>query len=673
MASFSLEDYGIIGNFTSSALVNRVGSIDWACFPFLDSPSHFGALLDDYQGGRFQISPQGDFHSEQRYHQRTLVLETLFETPFGRAVLTDWMPLNPSLANEPIIYRKIEVLEGKINWIINCSPRFDYGGSETEAEFHGAREGETLGPDSPNLPHSKDSKLPWNSWSPQRLLFRGPHAGQIAQLFSSASIKYSLQRNVAEARLPLSSGESALFCWSWGRRIEAPPLLSFQETEEEWRKLAHRCTTSVCAFAGPWHDAITRSGIFLKLLIAPYSGSIAEAITTSVPGMLSAQSSGGNNSNRFSAKPSNGGASDEDKSANQNCDYRYAWISHGAMALQALNALGYRKEAKNYFSWLSEIVTRDGVEGLQAVYTLDGGRLLPEKELEHLKGFQNSKPVRIGNESSTQFHLDIYGQVMLAADYYYREWGALPEGLWPQLINIVDMVCQAWRRPDFGPWELRTKPQHYVGSKVLCWAALDRGISLSKRLGTPVPHRWNDEMKILHRTICDQGFDPTLQSFVTSFGSKEVDSSCLWIPIVGFLPPDDPRVDGTIAAVNSTLSEGVLVHRFRDTEGGNTDHSAPHLMSSFLLVATLALCGRADEASDRLAELCTYTSHLGFFGEQIDQKLQETSGNFPSATAHLSLINAALYVGAARGRQIPTTVIGIRGTGPRTIFESKIA
>jgi GH15 family glucan-1,4-alpha-glucosidase len=655
MASFSLEDYGIIGNFTSSALVNRVGSLDWSCLPFLDSPSHFGALLDDTQGGRFQISPQGDFRSEQRYHQRSLVLETLFETPFGRGVLTDWMPLNSPLANEPLIYRKIEVIEGKINWILNCSPRFDYGEAESQAEFHGAREGESR--------NTSTTDSITSIWSSQRVLFRGPHPGQIAQLFTSTPIKFALQQSNAEARFTLSAGESSLFCWAWGRRIEAPPLLSFQETAEEWRKLAHRCGPSGCPFAGPWHDSITRSGLFLKLLIAPYSGSIAEAITTSVPGMLPSQSS----PSITSRNSSRGSSNEQDTSNSQNCDYRYAWISHGAMALQALSSLGYRNEAKNYFSWLSEIIIRDGVEGLQAVYTLDGGRLLPERELEHLKGFQNAKPVRIGNESATQFHLDIYGQVMLAADYYYREWGSLPKGLWPQLVNVVEMVCQAWRRPDFGPWELRSKPQHYVGSKVLCWAALDRGISLSKRLGVDTPHRWTDEMKILHRTICDQGFDSSRHSFVSSFGSEEVDSSCLWIPVVGFLPPDDPRVEGTINAVLSELSEGVLVHRFRDASG-TSERAAPHLMSSFLLVATLALCGRADEASDRLAELCTYTSHLGFFGEQIDQNLQETSGNFPSATAHLALINAALYVGAARGRQIPTYLVGTRGATTRSIF-----
>jgi GH15 family glucan-1,4-alpha-glucosidase len=643
MASFSLEDYGVIGNFTSAMLVNRVGAIDWACLPYLDSPSHFASVLDDSQGGKFQISPQGDFRSEQRYLQRTLVLETLFETPFGRAVLTDWMPLGETSANEPVLYRQIDVVEGKVNWVLSCAPRFDYGMTPSEVEFHGAREGE----------HRSSGTS--RAWSPRRVLFRGSQSGQIAQLFSSTPLNYSIQKNTAEARMTLSAGESVLFAWCWGRRTEAPAFVSLKDTVEQWRKLAHRCVTSGCPFAGPWHDTITRSGLYLKLLIAPYSGSIAEAATTSIPGTIA---------DRGEHHPPN-----SETFASRNWDYRYAWITHGAFAMQALSSLGYRNEAKNHFSWLSEIIVRDGAENLQAVYTLDGGKILPERELNHLKGFHNSKPVRVGNESSSQFRLDIYGHVLLAADSYFREWGTLPEGLWPQLASIADLVCQAWRRPDFGPWELRTKPEHYVASKVMCWAALDRAVFLAKKLNEPVPTRWLDEMKILHRTTCDQGFDSTRQSFVRAFGDQELDASCLWIPIVGFLPYDDPRVQGTVNAILLELSDGVLIRRYRGQDGLSGQDGA-HLISSFLLVSVLALCGRVDEASDRLAELCTYATHLGMFGEQIDVALEETSGNFPSATAHLALINAVLYVGAARGRHIPTFLVGTRGAATRSVFRS---
>lgn len=613
MPTLSIRDYGIIGNYTSSALVSRLGSIDWCCFPYLDSPSHFAAMLDPYAGGKFQISPQGDFRSEQRYRQRSLALETLFETPFGRGVLTDWMPLQGSSAAEPVVYRQLDVIEGKINWVLNCDPRFEYGETPSDVEFHGARESENSRP---------------GLWSPKRLLFRGALPGQIAQLFSSLPLEASLVRQSAEARFTLSAGESALFAWAWGRRTDAPIYQSFKETTDAWRKFAHSCQTSGCLFAGPWHDAVVRTGLFLKLLVAPYSGSVAEAITTSIPGSPGIEAN------------------------ERTWDYRYAWIRNSAWVLQALTSIGMRDEAKNYFSWLSEIVIRDGVEMLQPVYTLDGGKMLAERELHHLKGFHGAKPVRVGNEASNQFHLDIYGHVLLAADTYQREFGTLPEALWPRLAEIADFVCGAWRRPDHGPWEIRGKPEHYVASKALCWAALDRASLIAKRLGERVPSRWIDEMQILHRTICEQGFDAAKHCFVRSFGETETDASCLILPLIGFLPVDDSRIEGTIDAIQSQLSDGVLVYRYHVSDGMRGADS-PHLFSSFLLISCLAFSGRVDEASDRMAELCSFASDLGFFGEQVDPRLQETTGNFPSATAHLSLISAALYIGAARGRSLP--------------------
>jgi GH15 family glucan-1,4-alpha-glucosidase len=640
MGSFSLEDYGVIGNFSSAVLINRVASIDWACLPYLDSPSHFCAILDDVKGGRFQISPQGDFRSEQRYHQRTLVLETLFETPFGKGVITDWMPLEDSQSNEPLIYRQMDMIEGKINWALNCSPRFDYASTPCEVEFHGEREAE-------------DRRLGMSKvWSSNRVLFRGNQPGQIAQLFSSIPLKYDIHRNSAEAKFSLSAGESVMFVWAWGRRTETPPFQSFQETLEQWRKLAHTCSATGCVFAGPWHDAITRSGLFLKLLIAPYSGSIAEAVTTSIPGIVAP----------YGAPSQRTPGSDHNSARTWDC--RFAWVNNGVMAMQALVALGYRNEAKNHFCWLSEIIMRDGIERLQPVYTLDGGRMLAERELDHLKGFHGARPVRVGNESSGQFHLDIYGHLMLSADLYLQESGTLPEGLWRELVNIADLVCQAWRRPDYGPWQSRSKPEHYVSSKVMCWAALDRAVSMARKLKEEVPHRWIEEMKILHRTICEQGFNPTMGSFVRAFGDTTLDSSCLWMALTGFLPLEDPRMVGTLDAIMAELSEGVLMRRYR-VDDGVPGKDGPHIQSSFLLASVLALYGRADEASDRLAELCTFATHLGIFGEQVSPDLQENSGNFPSSTAHISLINAALYVGAARGRQIPTNLLGTQNSSFR--------
>jgi GH15 family glucan-1,4-alpha-glucosidase len=608
MSSLLLSDYGMIGNQASSALVSRLGSIDWCCFPYLDTPSHFAALLDDNQGGRFQVMPQGDFHSEQRYLQRTHVLETLFETPHGRAILTDWMPMEEPLRRDPVIFRRLEMIDGTIHWQLNCAPRFGYGAHAASAEPH--RGG---------------------------ILFRGTEPDELAQIHSDGvKLEIAPSGSAAIAQFVLEAGGHAHFTWAWGRRAGLPDVPAPEATAEFWRAWAHRCPESGCPFAGPWHDAVTRSALVLKLLTSAHSGSIAEAATTSIPGI---------------------------PGTSRCWDYRFAWVRDGAIAIQALAHLGYRDESSEFFLWLSDLIARDGAEGLQPVYRLDGGKNLPEHELPFLAGYQGSRPVRIGNHSSRQFQLDLYGHILLAATEFYQIFGELPPGLWPRLREIADYVCQAWRRPDHGPWETRTKPEHYVASKALCWAALDRAVLLAWKLGDEVSPRWKEERAILHHTICLQGFDAELDAFTRAFGSRELDASALMLPMIGFLPFEDPRIQGTMNALQEKLSEGIVLHRYRPSADGLPGMDGTHLITSFLFVSCLALSGRADEASDRLAELCTYATPLGLFGEQLRMETGETTGNFPSAAVHLGLINAALYVGAARGksRSQGLTLLGMPG------------
>lgn len=596
MPHLSLTDYGVIGNQSSSALVSRLGSIDWCCFPDLDSPSHFGALLDEAQGGRFQIVPQGDYRSQQRHLQRTQVLETTFETPSGRAILIDWMPMTQQESEKPVIYRRIRVIHGKVSWSVNCAPRFRYGRDPAVAEYH--RDG---------------------------VLFRGAHPTDLSLLRASKPLEISTNGSSAGARFTLEADEEAIFAWQWGIKSPASLRPALESTVDFWKAWAHRCVPEGCEFAGPWHDTIVRSALNLKILTHS-TGSIAEALTTSIPGI---------------------------PGSSRTWDFRYAWIRDGAQAIQALANLGYRDECNAFFQWLSDIIARDGVEGLQPVYRLDGGKILPEEVLDHLSGYQGSRPVRVGNLASSFFQLDIYGHVLIAATEYYRIFGELPPKLWPKLIDIADYVCHAWRRPDHGPWEMRSKPEHFVGSKIYCWAALDRALWLAKELGQRVLSRWNTEREILHRTILSQGFDSSQDCFIRAFGDSELDASSLLIPLLGFLPVDDPRVINTLNKIESRLSEGVLLRRYEGTDGleGSDGY---HLTSSLLFVSCLALAGRTDEAADRLAELCTYSTDLGVFGEQVDLASGDTSGNFPSASVHIGLINAGLYVGAARGRQILT-------------------
>jgi GH15 family glucan-1,4-alpha-glucosidase len=595
LSYLNLSHYGVIGNHHSIAVISRFGSIDWACLPDLDGPSHFGALVDDAQGGRFSIAPVGEFHSEQHYLQRTLVLETIFETPFGRGVITDWIPQNHLAGLQhplPIICRKIEVVAGRVQWNLLCSPRFDYGARPARAELR--RGG---------------------------VLFRGTAVDEIAQLtFDEASLQMEdlelrLTENCqsAEARFLLEAGERVQLAWVWGRLPPPTEIPSVEETIEFWRRHAHRCPSQGgCTFAGPWHDAVSRSGLLLKLLTNLSFGSLAAAGTTS----LSANSN------------------------SRTWDYRFAWLRDNAAAPAIFAEFGNREEAIQSFRWLTDILLRDAPEDLQPVYSIDGGRALAERELPYLSGYQDHRPVRIGNLSARQLELDIYGRLIDSACDFQGRFDFMPPVLWERLASIADHVCQVWRRPDHGVWSCRSKAKHYVSSKLYCWLGLTRAIELAQRIGQSVPHRWRDERAILHRTICDQGFDARLGAFVQSFGSRELDSSNLILPMIGFLPVEDPRIIGTVEAIQAQLCEGVLVRRYLGDDG-IPGSEGPHLPSSFQLAAALAQIGRVDEAVDRLAELCAFTTPLGILGEQVDEKTGETSGNFPYAPSHLALIEAA--------------------------------
>ncbi|HUP57285.1 MAG TPA: glycoside hydrolase family 15 protein, partial [Bdellovibrionota bacterium] len=574
MPYLPLGDYGIIGNQASAALVSRLGSIDWCCFPSLDSPSHFGALLDECHGGRFVLQPQGEFRSEQRYHQRTFVLETLFETPTGRGILTDWMPAHGDLALRPILHRRVDTLDGRIQWMMSCEPRFGYGTSAAEVE---RSRGHTL--------------------------FRGRQPEELGHLVCEVPVEIQPKRGAAIARFALEPGESARFLWAWGRLATLPEFQSPESTIERWRSWAHRCPPSGCPFAGPWHDQVVRSGLVLKLLTAPYSGALAEAVTTSLP--LAA-----------------GGC--------RTWDLRYAWLREAPRAIRSFWHLGLHEECERYLGWIGDLLERDGAQGLQAVYTLDGGRSLPEHELNFLSGYRDSQPVRIGNEAARLFQLDIYGQIVLAFLEYQELTGKLPHQLLPRLAEVAEFVCQAWRRPDQGPWETRTRPEHFVASKLLCWAALDRACWLVENQGEEVPARWEREREILHHTICTQGFDPAQGAFVRTFSDCELDARALLVPLLGFLPGDDPRVKGTIEAIRTKLAVGPLVRRYLASDGiPGPEHV--DLLSSLLFVSALARSGEVDEAADRLTEICALATPLGLFAEQIDPASSESVGNVPSA------------------------------------------
>ena len=549
-------------------------------------------MLDENRGGRFQINPEGEFRSEQSYAQNTHVLETTFETPHGRAILTDWMPTNEG--SEAIIHRRVEVVEGSVSWLMICTPRFS-GGLKAEAEVF--RNG---------------------------ILFRGPAQNELAHLHADVPLQISANGSAAVARFTLGMGDRCQFTWAWGRthiaQLSVPRLANPQETIEFWMTQAHRCPSTGCPFAGPWHDLLVRSGLLLKVLQTKYAGSLAEAVAPSFP---------------------------RHPGERHGWEHRYAWVQNTATGMQAFANLDYHTEATALFQWLSDLLVRDGVEGLQPAYLLDGG-----------KQFSESKPILPDESIRTlhEFHLDTFGQVLLAAFEYRRLIGHLPAGLWQKIVEIADYICQAWRRPDYGPWHPgrsvggRSRPEHFVVSKLFCWVVLDRAIQLAESANERPTPRWLDERRILHRTIIEQGYDNNQRSFVRSFADRELDPATLLIPILGFLPPDDPRVLGTLDAIQSQLSEGVFIHARRDPHG--VEFPGASLLFSFLYVSALAICGRAEEAQTRLAELGSYATSMGFYGDTINLASNENRGSFPSLEVHLALIQAGIHVAAARGRNL---------------------
>ncbi len=577
---------GMIGNHFSSALIGRNGEVEWCCFPYLDSPSHFGAYFDPVRGGRFQICPQGEFRSDQRYIPGTQVLETLFETPLGTGVVTDWMPLDDFSYSGPTLHREIQILEGQIHWITTCSPRFKNGEDSSHAERH-----------------------------LRGILFRGNHVEDLGILQSNMPIEISMNGSSAIARFTLHVGETAQFIWAWGRRTTGIHS-ELQTTIDQWRSIAHHCPAKGCIFGGPWHELVTRSGLVLKLLFTSYANTVAEGVAISSP-----PSSG-------QGRPTWGD--------------RYASIRGGSSIIRALANLGYAKESQNHFFWLSDILERDGVENLQPLYTLDGGKIYSPST--HAPSTQDS-------HRTQRFQLDIYGHVILAAHEYYKIFGHLPPGVWSKLIDLADYLCQAWKRPDHGPQGASPRAEHFVTSKVYCWAALNQIGELALALGQLPSPRWTSEKVILHKTICDQGFDTTKNSFVRSFGGREMDASILSIFTLDFLPLNDPRILGTLDRIHAELSTGVLLKHSLQNDDSHTE-AGIDLFSSFLLISCLALAGKTDEASDRMAELCTYASPLGLFSNEAES-LDHPDGlprSFPSASIHCSLINAALSIGLAKGR-----------------------
>ena len=577
----SIEDYALIGDCHTAALVGRDGSIDWLCFPRFDSGACFAALLGGPEHGRWQIAPVAEPRTVRRkYRDGTLVLETEFETSRGTVRIIDCMPLSNDRWD---LVRVVEGVSGHVAMQMELVVRFDYGSIVPWVRHAGDVLLATAGPDTLEL-HTPV-----------------PTIGKDMKTFAHFSV---------------SEGERIPFVLNYRpshEPVEAPidAYDAVTATTHEWREWSQRC-----AYEGRWRDAMVRSLITLKALTYGPTGGIVAAPTTSLP---------------------------EHPGGVRNWDYRYCWLRDSTFTLNALLLAGYQEEAVAWRQWLLR-TTAGCPEDLQVLYSVTGERRLDEYEIDWLPGFAGSLPVRIGNAAARQFQLDIYGEVMDTL-HLARRAGLAPEpAAWNIQVALLRWLESAWQQPDEGIWEVRGARRHFTHSKIMAWVAFDRAVKDCEAFGLHGPvDRWRQVRDAIHSQVCAEGYDAHANTFVQSYGSKHLDASLLLIPQVGFLPADDRRVRGTVAAIERCLLVDGLVLRY-STET-DVDALPPgegtFLPCSFWLADSFVLTGRREEGEALFERLLALSNDVGLLSEEYDARGGHMLGNFPQALTHMALINTA--------------------------------
>jgi GH15 family glucan-1,4-alpha-glucosidase len=579
-----IEDYGLIGDLQTAALVGRDGSIDWACFPRFDSGACFAALLGDAENGRWLVAPRTDaWEGKRRYHPGTLVLETEWETDTGAVRVLDFMPPR---GKAPDIVRIVEGVRGHVDMLSELVVRFDYGGTI------------------PWVRRVSDGRLAVAG--PDALCFRTPveHRGENLRTIGEFSVR---------------KGERVPFTLTWYPSNERPPRAidaehALQETLDYWTDW-----TSGCEYAGKWKDEVHASLAVLKGLTYAPTGGIVAAATTSLPEKIGGE---------------------------RNWDYRYCWLRDATLTLLAFLNAGYLEEARAWRVWLLRAAAGDPSD-LQIMYGVAGERRLTELTLDWLSGYEGSKPVRVGNAAAAQFQLDVYGEVLDALHQARVSDLEVSKEAWSLQRRLLGFLEHAWKEPDEGIWEVRGPRRHFTHSKVMAWVAFDRGVQAVERFGRTGPvDRWRSIRAEIHREVLEQGFDTELNSFTQFYGAKRLDASLLMIPLVGFLPADDPRMVGTVGAIERELFRDGFVYRYtHDEEGRSVDGLPPgegaFLPCTFWLADNLALQGRQDEAEEIFERLLGLRNDLGLLAEEWDPATKRQLGNFPQAFTHVALVNTA--------------------------------
>lgn len=586
-----IEDYALIGDTQSAALVGCNGSVDWLCLPRFDSDACFAALLGTPDNGRWRIAPVAEPQRvERRYRDGTLVLETRFVTGTGTVRVVDCMPIRQT---DPSLLRRVEGVTGRVRMSSELVLRFDYGHVVPWVRFEDGRLHAVIGPDA--------------------VVLDGPVRHEDVN-----------GRHVAE--FEVAPGDAVDFRLGWRPSHEPPPGRidvpeAIGRTTQAWEDWASRCT-----YEGPYRDAVLRSLVTLKGLTYRPTGAIVAAPTTSLPERL-------------------GGT--------RNWDYRFSWIRDATFTLLALLGAGYTDEASAWREWLLRALAGQP-DQMQIMYGVAGERRLPEIDLDWLPGYEGSRPVRAGNAASRQFQLDVYGELMDAL-HQARSHGVPPdEHAWDVQRNLLDFLEGHWRDPDYGIWEVRSEPQHFTYSKVMAWTGLDRAVKAVEELGLPGPvQRWRRVRQEIFDEVCEKGYDAHRNTFTQHYGSTDLDAALLLMTEVGFLPPTDPRIRGTVEAIEKELCRDGFVLRYSHVgdahHDGIAESEAAFLPCAFWLADSYAGMGRTEDARRLFERLLSVRNDVGLLAEEYDPTAERQAGNFPQALSHLALVSTALNLTSDEG------------------------
>ncbi len=582
-----IEDYAVIGDCETAALVSRDGSIDWLCWPTFSSGACFAALLGTAENGYWSIRPAEKILSvRRRYRPGTMIVETSFVTRQGEVCLTDFMPPRGKHSD---VLRIVLGVRGKVKMRMELVLRFDYGLT---------------------IPWVTQKDREWRAVA-------GPNMAVLrSQCMRGRPLEVHGEELTTASNFILREGDQHCFALTYAGSTEevpepVPPEDALRDTQDFWCQWTDRST-----YKGEYLEAVQRSLMTLKALTYRPTGGIVAAVTMSLP---------------------------EEIGGERNWDYRYCWLRDTAFTLLILMSAGYTEEAIEWRLWLLRAIA-GAPDQVQTLYGISGERKLFEWELDWLRGYENSRPVRIGNAASDQFQLDVFGEVAVALDRTPHGDDDLRTPSLDVEAELVDHLCHIWQLPDDGIWEVRSGRQHFVYSKVMAWVALDRAVKHHERFdGKGDVKHWRKNRDRLHKEICAKGFDKKLNSFTQSYGSKTLDASCLRIALVGFLPADDPRIVGTVEAIQKHLTKDGLVQRYNTarSKDGLKGGEGAFLACSFWLVTCLAIIGRQEEATKMFHGLLTLRNDVGLLSEEYDAKARRMLGNFPQALSHIALAHAA--------------------------------